>query len=150
LEELYRERYAVFRDVLAGVTGNYETAREIVQEAFARAPRARRSYRGEGTLEAWVWRIAIRLAVKAKADRRLMPLDGLELEAPTAHANDELRAAVRELPPKRRLVVFLHYFADLPYAQIAAVCEISEGTVAATLSQARAGLLALLEPEVTR
>jgi DNA-directed RNA polymerase specialized sigma24 family protein len=43
LEQLYRERYAVFRDVLTGVTGNYDTAREVVQESFARALRARRS-----------------------------------------------------------------------------------------------------------
>ena len=60
-------------------------------------------------------------------------------------ADAELRAAVRTLPPKRRLIVFLRYFADLPYADIAAICEVSEGTVAATLSQARAELLALLE-----
>ena len=150
LEDLYRERYAVFRDVLTGVTGNRETAREVVQEAFARALRARRSYRGEGSLEAWVWRIAIRLAVKAKPDRRLVSADEIELEAPEARADEELRAALRALPPKRRLVVFLRYFADLPYADIAAICEISEGTVAATLSQARAELLALLDQEVTR
>jgi DNA-directed RNA polymerase specialized sigma24 family protein len=38
------------------------------------------------------------------------------------------------------LIVFLRYFADLSYAEIADVCEISEGTVAATLSQAQAAL----------
>jgi RNA polymerase sigma factor (sigma-70 family) len=47
---------------------------------------------------------------------------------------------VRELAPRRRLVVFLRYFADLPYREIAALAGISEGTVAATLSQARAAL----------
>jgi RNA polymerase sigma-70 factor (ECF subfamily) len=150
LEELYRERYAVFRNVLTGVTGDRETAREVVQEAFARALRARRSYRGDGSLEAWVWRIAIRLAVKAKPDRRLVPVDEIELEAPEARVDADLRAAVRRLPPQRRLMVFLRYFADLPYAEIAAICGVSEGTVAATLSQARGELLALLEQEVTR
>ena len=121
LEQLYRERYAVFRDVLTGVTGNVETAREVVQESFARALRARKSYRGDGSLEAWVWRIAIRLAVKSKADPRLVALGDADVEAPVVVANPELRAAVRALPPKRRLVVFLHYFADLPYAEIAAI-----------------------------
>ena len=49
----------------------------------------------------------------------------------------ELATALRRLPPRKRLVVFLRYFADLSYAEIAEVCGISEGTVSATLSQAR-------------
>jgi DNA-directed RNA polymerase specialized sigma24 family protein len=44
-------------------------------------------------------------------------------------------------------MVFLRYFADLPYAEIAALCEISEGTVAATLAHAHADLLRHLERE---
>ena len=47
-----------------------------------------------------------------------------------------LAAAVRQLPPQRRLAVFLRYFADLSYAEIGEVLGIAEGTVAATLSQA--------------
>jgi DNA-directed RNA polymerase specialized sigma24 family protein len=43
--------------------------------------------------------------------------------------------------------VFLRYFADLSYAEIASLCEIAEGTVAATLSHARADLREHLEPE---
>ena len=39
LEELYRRRYSTFRDVLAGIVGSHEVARELVQEAFARAIR---------------------------------------------------------------------------------------------------------------
>jgi RNA polymerase sigma-70 factor, ECF subfamily len=42
--------------------------------------------------------------------------------------------------PRRRLVVFLRYFADLSYAEIAEVLGVSEGTVAASLAQARAAL----------
>ncbi|MGH2932490.1 MAG: RNA polymerase sigma factor, partial [Gaiellaceae bacterium] len=63
----------------------------------------------------------------------------------------ELAAALRRLPPRKRLVVFLRYFADLSYAEIAEVGGISEGTVAAALSQARAALLEHLSAkEVTR
>jgi RNA polymerase sigma factor (sigma-70 family) len=48
------------------------------------------------------------------------------------------------MPPRRRLVVFLRYFADLPYQTIAEVLEIDAGTVAATLAQAREALSAVL------
>ena len=40
------------------------------------------------------------------------------------------------LPPQRRLVVFLRYFADMSYGEIGEVLGIAEGTVAASLSQA--------------
>jgi DNA-directed RNA polymerase specialized sigma24 family protein len=42
-------------------------------------------------------------------------------------------------------VVFLRYFADLSYAEIARLCGIEEGTVAATLAQAHAELKLALE-----
>ena len=48
----------------------------------------------------------------------------------------ELASAMRDLPPQRRLAVFLRYFADLSYAEIGEDAGIAEGTVAATLSQA--------------
>jgi RNA polymerase sigma factor (sigma-70 family) len=61
-----------------------------------------------------------------------------------------LEDALRTLPVKRRLIVFLRYFADLSYAQIAEICEVSEGTVGATLAQARSALEELLQEEETR
>ena len=41
-------------------------------------------------------------------------------------------------------MVFLRYFADLPLREIAEVLEIAEGTVSATLAQARDELHAAL------
>jgi RNA polymerase sigma-70 factor (ECF subfamily) len=143
IEEVYRERYAVFRSALASVVGSSEAAHDVVQESFARALRQRRRYRGEGPLEAWVWKIAVRTALESRRNgRTTVTLD----EAATADQPYEppgdpaLTAALRELPPRRKLVVFLRYFADLSYAEIADACGISEGTVAATLAQARAAL----------
>ena len=52
--------------------------------------------------------------------------------------------ALRALPPRRRLIFFLRYFANMSYQEIAAVCEISEGTVAASLAQARATVVEAL------
>ena len=146
LEELYRERYSQFRDILTGVVGSRELAREVVQEAFARALRDRRSFRGDGSLEAWVWRIALNQAFRARRDlKRVFAAD--EPTADDRHADHDVRAAVRGLSPRRRLIVFLRYFADLSYAEIGEVCGVSEGTVAATLAQAREELTEHLTPE---
>lgn len=150
LEELYRDRYTVFLDGLTRVSGSHEAAREIVQEAFARALRVRRQFRGDGNLEAWVWRIAVNEALKSRrALRERWDEDEAVAPAPVDR-DDDVRAAVRSLPPRRRLVVFLRYFADLSYGEIARICDVSEGTVAATLSQSHAELLDYLRPEGAR
>lgn len=148
IEELYRQRYGRFRDGVATVTGDRESARDVVQEAFARALRKRRSFRGEGSLEAWVWRIALRTAREHVARRPGVSLNG---SVPAAlnepHRDPALDEALQALPPKRRLIVFLRYFADLSYAEIAELCGVSEGTVGATLAQARAALAEELQRE---
>lgn len=148
---MYRERYVGFRNALATVTGSRETARDVVQEAFARALRNRDQFRGEGSLEAWIFRIALRAALEMRRDGREVGwLDSLEPTLPQPERDTELAAALRQLPPRRRLIVFLRYFADLEYSEIAAVCAISEGTVAASLAQARAGLFEALRRDEVR
>jgi RNA polymerase sigma-70 factor (ECF subfamily) len=153
LERLYRERYLQFRNGLAPIVGSYDEARDVLQEAFARALRSRSDFRGDGSMQAWVWRIALRIAFERR--RRGLevtsgPTDPLELLDPRLieyERDEELADALRLLPPRKRLVVFLRYFADLSYAEISEIAEISEGTVAATLSQARAALLQELSME---
>jgi RNA polymerase sigma factor (sigma-70 family) len=110
METLYRERYGRFRDGVATITGDHESARDVVQEAFARALRKRRSFRGEGSLEAWVWRIALRTA---REHLRRLPRASLNGSIPAALAEPDrdpaLAEAMRALPAKRRLIVFLRY-----------------------------------------
>jgi RNA polymerase sigma-70 factor (ECF subfamily) len=151
IESLYRERYGRFRDGVATITGDRESARDVVQEAFARALRKRRSFRGEGSLEAWVWRIALRTAREHARGTSRASLNGSIPAALNEPDRDPvLSEALLSLPPKRRLIVFLRYFADLTYAQIAELCEVSEGTVGATLAQARAALEEQLQEEGRR
>jgi RNA polymerase sigma-70 factor (ECF subfamily) len=141
LEALYRERYPRFLNTLATITGSWESAHDAVQEAFARAYANRRRWRGESSLETWVWRIALRTAVGFRRDLGRTPLNGsFDPRLVDPAPDPELDEALRALPPKRRLVVFLRYFADLPYREIAQICGTSEGTVAATLAQAREAL----------
>jgi RNA polymerase sigma-70 factor, ECF subfamily len=136
LEDLYRRRNSAFQVMLASVTGSVETASDVVQEAFARALRDQDGYRGEGSLEAWVWRIAFRVAIGSRDSRELVGDEVPEVAFVDESRDPSLAAAVRELPPQRRLAIFLRYFADLSYADIGEVLGVAEGTVAATLAQA--------------
>lgn len=148
LEALYRERYLGFRRALAAATGSYELAHDVVQEAFARALARRQTYRGDAPLGAWVWGIALRVASEERRRSSAAPL-GEEIEAglPEPGHDPELRDALRALPPRRRLIFFLRYFADMTYGEIAASCDISEGTVAASLALSRAFLAERLAEE---
>ena len=152
IERLYRNRYASFRGGLAAITGSHDRAHDAVQEAFAQALRDRDGYRGndEVSLAAWVWRIAFRVAARGRGtDQRELALEDLVESASIASPERDpiLAQALRRLPPQRRLVVFLRYFADLSYAEVASLCGISEGTVAATLAHAHADLLKELRRE---
>lgn len=138
LEDVFRRRCTAFARALAAVTGTPEAGADAVQEGFARALARRDQFRSEGSLEAWVWRIAIRAALEVRARETHVPaFDALDPSLPEPARDPELAEALRSLPPRRRLVVFLHYLADLSYAEIAQICGISEGTVGATLTQAR-------------
>ena len=141
LEELYRSRYPRFLNTLATITGSWEGAHDAVQETFARAYASRKTWREESSLETWVWRIALRTALGFRRDLEQARLNGSFDPALIEPERDPALAdALRALSPKRRLVVFLRYFADLPYAEIARICGTSEGTVAATLAQAHEAL----------
>jgi RNA polymerase sigma-70 factor (ECF subfamily) len=146
LEALYRSRLDVFERVAASVTGDAERARDAVQEAFATAVRKRRSFRGEGPLEAWVWRIVLN-AARSDA-RRSAP--ALEYGQPAGtngrpERDAELRVALARLPERQRTAVFLRYYADLDYTAIGQALGIRPGTVAATLNAAHAALRSQLE-----
>ncbi len=146
IERVYCERYVGFRNALATVTGDPDSARDAVQEGFARALRSARGFRGDGPIEAWLWKICLRAALELRGrGARDVPLDDVDSALVDPGRDPELAEALRRLPERRRLIVFLRYFADLSYAEIAAACDVSEGTVAATLAQARASLAERLQ-----
>jgi RNA polymerase sigma-70 factor (ECF subfamily) len=149
IEQLYRAAYPQFVSVLSAITGSYESGRDATQEAFARALAARAQFRGDGSLEGWVWRIGIRVAQeRARLERTQVgsaQLSDVGLVEP--ERDPRLARALKALPPRRRLFVFLRYFADLSYAEIAEACGVSEGTVSAALAQSREALWRSLTQE---
>lgn len=147
LEEIYRTRRPQFCRAAAAIAGDRASGEDAVQDAFAKAVRKRRSYRGRGSLEAWVWRIVVNAAHDARRNRR--PLLGLRERPEAASLNGRGSSLPLELlTDRQREVLFLHYYADLDYATIAEALGISPGTVGATLSTTRRVLRQALAPEV--
>jgi RNA polymerase sigma-70 factor (ECF subfamily) len=148
LELLYRTKFPTFVRVATAIARDEELALDAVQEAFASAIRSRRRFRGEGPLEAWVWRIVVNAARKARRPARELPGEPT-LNGASPPETRDLRAAIEALPERQRTVLFLRYFADLDYRAIATVLDVTPGTVGSTLNAAHAALRRSLE-EVPR
>lgn len=154
IESIYRSRLPEFRRVAAAIAGDRELGCDAVQEGFALAVRHRADFRGSGPLEAWLWRIVVnatrsrlRSAEPAAAE---LPAEPHAAELANGHAGggtDRVRTAIALLSERQRLVLFLHYYADLDYAAIGEALDIASGTVGATLNAARAAMRRLLEEE---
>jgi RNA polymerase sigma factor (sigma-70 family) len=153
IEATYRSEGPRLRRLAAAVAGA-GVANDVVQDAFALALRRRASWRGDGSLEAWLWRLVLNAA--RDAERRRVRRERLAARlirffdrdaAPGAAIDRELQAPLRRLPARQRGCVLLRYYGDLSYAQIAEVMGIEVGTVGALLSKAHAALRAELERE---
>jgi RNA polymerase sigma-70 factor, ECF subfamily len=148
LAAIYERRYHRFLRLAEAIVGDADLARDVVQDAFARLIRSRAEFRGEGSLDGWVWRTVVNTALNARRDKAPPHVRLDESTEPSAngHAPDaRIRALVASLPERQRLVLFLRYYADLDYRSIAEALEIQAGTVGATLSQAHAAIRRQLE-----
>jgi RNA polymerase sigma-70 factor (ECF subfamily) len=144
IEATYRDSYGAYYRVALGMLRDREKAHDAVQEAFARAVRHRVSFRGEGSLRGWIWRSLTRVC----ADELRMPeprVQAVRRVVEALDADESVRVAVAALPERQRWAVFLRYYADLSYDEIASVLDVERGTVAATLHAARKSLLPVLE-----
>ena len=142
IEAIYRLRYPAFLRVAAAIVGDEDLGADAIQDGFAGVVRSRRRFRG-GSLDAWVWAAVVNAARSTRRRSAGFELAAVEVVSPTVDEHPRaapLRQAIANLPERQRLVVFLHYFADLDYRAIATVVGIRPGTVGATLNAARAAL----------
>lgn len=98
-------------------------------------------------METWVWRVVLNAARDRQRALRRQPLPEApdQIEEETAEPVDDLRSALLSLPERQRLAVFLRYYADMSYAQIAEALGVRPGTVAASLHAAHAALRQQME-----
>jgi RNA polymerase sigma-70 factor, ECF subfamily len=124
--------------------GDEQTARDVAQEAFVRLfgrwvevrePRAYLYIVATNYLRRMGRRRDWESAALALAYAR--PDD-------VAPPDSDIRDLVERLPRRRRDVVLLYYFADLPVALIARQLRTPEGTVRRLLSEARTDLARIL------
>ncbi|MDR7253591.1 RNA polymerase sigma-70 factor (ECF subfamily) [Nocardioides sp. BE266] len=123
-----------------------ELAEDITQEALYRMLRHWRTVSEYERPEAWVRRVAIRIAVR-ELQRRAARVSKERLGQPTSYdelPDPDVARAVAELAPMQRAAVVLFYWEDRPVHEIAEVLAVSESTVKQHLYRARQRLASLL------
>jgi RNA polymerase sigma-70 factor, ECF subfamily len=145
-KEFYQASYGRTLAAVAGLVGTRHDAEDIVQEAYARALARWTLLRGYQLPDAWVRKVALRLAIDSgrRYRRRLAAAARLAAQrrASSPEPGDDLKygplgAALLDLPMRERQVLVLHYLADLPVDVIARELGLPVGTVKTRLGAGR-------------
>lgn len=136
--------------------GDRDRAEEMAQEAFMRAFRGLRGWRGDGAFSTWLFGLAVNVF---RSEVRRVPADTGELQAeelvrdprdPTAAAEARdlgrvVRRSMRALPARYRDALILYYFHEMNVAAAARTLGIPEGTLKGRLHRGRRLLRQRLE-----
>lgn len=131
------------------IVRNESDAEEILADTLVTGWQKIGSLRDPQRLRAWLLTTATRLALRRRrrwrpAQLTLDAADQLAVHDPSPIDRLVLEQAINRLTPRMRAVIALHYVADLPTSEIAAVVGRSENTVKTQLREARAKLRAWL------
>ncbi len=137
---MHRHGSRTYRTALR-LLGNRQDAEDIAQEALIAGWQQIAGFRGQSSFSTWMYRIVTRKALNRT--QRTRPTDSLDLlshvataEEPGAavernYAVDAVTDAVSRLSPAERIVIVLHHFEGLSYAEVA---DITHSTVAGVRS----------------
>lgn len=161
---LYQDR--VYQ-VIYRLLGSREEARDVAQDVFVTVFQRIGSYRGEGKLSTWIYRVAANQAknrikyLARRHDRQrdsyeelLVPPSNGRLSADMPRPDQEvdgwrlerfLQRALGDLDPDQRAVVVLRDVEGLAYEEIAEVVDASLGTVKSRLHRGRERLKMALQ-----
>ncbi len=144
------------------ITGDYEDACEVVQDAFVAAYRGIESFRGASRFSTWLTSITVNLSrnrlqqVQAKSRNHAYSLDGSRADgdcgpaheqpssAPSAleqlerlDLHEKLQRCIKALAAEFRETIVLRDLQDFSYDEICAILKVRQGTVKSRLFRAR-------------
>lgn len=144
LAELLEQHGAEIQGVAYLILRDRQAAEDVLMDTLIAALDRGSALRDAGALRSWLLRIATNIALgKRRRDQRVSWINVLpEAPAPESDATDRLvlLAGLADLPPRSRAAVVLHYYADLPVAEVAAAMGTSQNTVKTQLRTALARL----------
>jgi RNA polymerase sigma factor (sigma-70 family) len=148
-EDAARRAMKIAMGIAMAVLGNRDDAADVAQDVALDVLRSLGRLRDPAAFDAWVRKIAVRHAVKA---RRRRPELAPQIDDSDAGDRDlqiasraALTRALAELPPRQAIALVLRYVHDLTDREIAAALGCRRGTANALLSRGRATLREMAE-----
>ena len=141
------------------LTGHEDDARDVVQEAYLRAYRGLRRFRGDSQFTTWLYRITANCSANLLAKRARTRTELLTDDAPIVDSSPDrdpevrfagemdrarVAGALALLPWRLRQVIVLRDIYDLPHGSIATELGISEAAAKVRLHRARRRLREML------
>lgn len=136
------------------ITGDFDAANDVLQEAFVKVFRGLNSFRAESTLGAWIKTIVVRTAYSylRKEQHFFEPIENV---APSAQVDwghyldaEYLEKAILSLPEGYRTVFVLIEVEGYTHKEVAQLLGISEGTSKSQLFYAKRKLREILKSEM--
>lgn len=130
------------------ITGDYDDANDVLQDAFMEVFKHLDQFRGEATLGAWIKQIVVRKSTKKKRiviwqnvdEETGESINWGEIEINVAH----LQTAILALPDGFRTIFVLAEIEGYTHREIAVMLSISEGTSKSQLFHAKRKLRSML------
>jgi RNA polymerase sigma-70 factor (sigma-E family) len=146
-EDVYRAHYGRMVRVARMLTGSNEAAEDIVQDVFVGLYQR---FDDIDDAAGYLYRSVVNRCWSRRKHWRVVERRRHLTAQPDATYDeiDETWTALRRLQPRRRAVVVLRYYEDLPLADIAEILGCRVGTVKSMLHRALAELKAELKAEI--
>ncbi len=144
-EELYKKFSGILFSVCLKYSRNYHEAEDNLQDAFITILKSIEQFKGKGSFEGWMKRIAVNTVLQKYRKQRVYNLSNEEqieeeVEIEVEETNvplDYLLKIVQELPDRYRLVFTMYVLDGCPHKEISEEMEISVGTSKSNLARAR-------------
>ena len=149
MKMLYDKYVGYLTAVCARYIPDDDDVKDILQEAFIKVFKSmdKFSWRGEGSLKAWLTRIVVNDSLKALRRSKPLPLtatlsEPVDEEEPAFEEvpMDVIQGMIRKLPEGYRTVFNLFVFEDKSHKEIASLLGIKENSSASQLHHAKAML----------
>ena len=149
MKMLYDKYVGYLTAVCARYIPDDDDVKDILQEAFIKVFKSmdKFSWRGEGSLKAWLTRIVVNDSLKALRRSKPLPLtatlsEPVDEEEPAFEEvpMDVIQGMIRKLPDGYRTVFNLFVFEDKSHKEIASLLGIKENSSASQLYHAKAML----------
>lgn len=135
------------RSFLARVTRG-DGADDLAQETFLKAWRVAGSYRGEGSYQGWLLRIAWREFLSSRRKRCEEAAELPDRADPGTGGRDariDVERALDRLAPRERAAAILCLGEGWSHAEAASILDLPLGTLKSIVARAKAALVANLE-----